>query len=360
MPDQNVTAADHEIVVIGAGFGGIAMAVKLREAGIDDFVILERAAALGGTWRDNTYPGCACDVPSQLYSYSFAQNPDWTRTYGKQEEILAYLHQVADRYDVKRHIWYEVEMLGAQWNEADRMWTLETSAGTVTARVVVTAAGVYGEAKYPPDIPGRDTFTGTAFHSLHWDHSYDPTGDRIAVIGTGASAVQFVPPELQKTARRLLVFQRSAPWIIPPRMDRITSRFERQLIRRIPLVGKAMRALFYGVIEGFGLVGFVSNKFRFPPYELMGRYQLRRQVRDPPELRKTLTPDYMIGCKRAIFSDEYLPALTRENVDVVTTGIAEIRPHSVVTRDGIEHEVDTIVYGTGSRFPPPSTSGSRA
>ncbi len=149
MPDQNVTAADHEIVVIGAGFGGIAMAVKLREAGIDDFVILERAAALGGTWRDNTYPGCACDVPSQLYSYSFAQNPDWTRTYGKQEEILAYLHQVADRYDVKRHIWYEVEMLGAQWNEADRMWTLETSAGTVTARVVVTAAGVYGEAKYP-------------------------------------------------------------------------------------------------------------------------------------------------------------------------------------------------------------------
>ncbi|MCT7293672.1 NAD(P)/FAD-dependent oxidoreductase (plasmid) [Rhodococcus pyridinivorans] len=347
MPDQNVTAADHEIVVIGAGFGGIAMAVKLREAGIDDFVILERAAALGGTWRDNTYPGCACDVPSQLYSYSFAQNPDWTRTYGKQEEILAYLHQVADRYDVKRHIWYEVEMLGAQWNEADRMWTLETSAGTVTARVVVTAAGVYGEAKYP-DIPGRDTFTGTAFHSLHWDHSYDPTGDRIAVIGTGASAVQFVP-ELQKTARRLLVFQRSAPWIIP-RMDRITSRFERQLIRRIPLVGKAMRALFYGVIEGFGLVGFVSNKFRFP-YELMGRYQLRRQVRDP-ELRKTLTPDYMIGCKRAIFSDEYLPALTRENVDVVTTGIAEIRPHSVVTRDGIEHEVDTIVYGTGFQVPP--------
>ncbi|NKY61056.1 flavin-containing monooxygenase [Nocardia flavorosea] len=348
MPEYTPSAEpDHAIAVIGAGFGGLALAVKLREAGIADFVILERAAELGGTWRDNTYPGCACDVPSQLYSYSFAPNPDWSRTYGKQPEILAYLRDVAAQHDVERHIRYNTELLGATWDETARYWKLDTSQGMVTARTLITAAGVYGEAKYP-DIPGRETFQGTAFHSLHWDGDYDPAGDRIAVIGTGASAVQFVP-ELQREAERLLVFQRSAPWIVP-RMDTTTSRFERDLIRRIPLIGKAKRAASYAMIESFGLVGFVSNRFRYP-FELLGRYQLRRQVRDP-ELRARLTPDYMIGCKRAIFSDDYLPALTRPNVEVITTGIAEIRPNAIITRDGVEHPVDTIVYGTGFAVPP--------
>ena len=347
MNGTSSTDVDHSIVVIGAGFGGIALAAKLREAGIHDFVIFERAADLGGTWRDNTYPGCACDVPSHLYSYSFAPNPDWSRMYGRQPEILDYLRTVAAQHDVERHIRYEVELLGADWDEDTGRWILHTSAGEATTHVLITAAGVYGEARYP-DIPGRDTFEGNAFHSLHWNHDYDPTGDRIAVIGTGASAVQFVP-ELQPKAERLLVFQRSAPWIIP-RLDRVTTEVERRLIRRVPVVGKAMRAAYYSMIEGFGLVGFVNNKFRYP-YELLGRYQLRRQVRDP-ELRRKLTPDYMIGCKRAIFSDDWFPALTRPNVDVVTTGIAEIRPHSVVTRDGTEHPVDTIVYGTGFDVPP--------
>lgn len=340
-------ADHHPIVVIGSGFAGIALAAKLREAGIDDFTVLERASDLGGTWRDNTYPGCACDVPSQLYSLSFAPNPQWSRTYGRQPEILDYLHTVADAHDVKRHIRYNVELLGAEWNADTGHWALDTSAGPMTAGILVTAAGVYGEARYP-NIPGRDTFAGKAFHSLHWDHSYDPTGDRIAVIGTGASAVQFVP-ELQPSAQHLTVFQRSAPWIVP-RMDRTTRALERRLLERIPVLARMIRSSQYWMIESFGLVGFVSTKFRYP-FELLGRAQLRRQVRDP-DLRRTLTPDYMIGCKRAIFSDDYLPALTKPNVEVVTDGIAEIRPHAVVTRDGTEHPVDAIVYGTGFSVPP--------
>lgn len=347
MTNSTPARADHPIVVIGAGFGGIAIAAELRRAGITDFVILERASELGGTWRDNTYPGCACDVPSHLYSYSFAPNPDWSRTFGTQPEILEYLHTVAEEHEVPSHIRFGAELLDATWDEDSRLWSLQTTLGTLTTHILVTAAGVYGEARYP-EIPGRESFRGTAFHSLHWDHGYDPRGDRVAVIGTGASAIQFVP-ELQPLARELLVFQRSPAWIIP-RMDRHTSRFERRLIRRLPVLAKALRELHYWKIESFGLVSFVSSKFRFP-FELLGRYQLLRQVRDR-ELRRKLTPDYMIGCKRAIFSDDYLPALTRPNVEVVTTGIKEIRENSIVTTDGAEHTVDAIVYGTGFSVPP--------
>lgn len=342
------TAAEHlDIAIIGAGFGGIGLAIKLRQAGFDDFVILERSSELGGTWRDNTYPGCACDVPSHLYSYSFAPNPDWSRTYSKQPEILEYLRGVARKNDVVGHMRFDTEVLEAKWDEESLRWRVQTSAGNLTARILISAAGVYGEARFP-DLPGIDTFAGTAFHSLHWNHEHDLTGERVAVLGTGASAVQFVP-EIQPLVDRLLVFQRSAPWIIP-RMDRTTSRLERSLIRRIPLIGKAMRGGYYTGIEGFGLVGFVDKRFRHP-YEVIGKLQLLRQVRDS-KLRKRLTPDYMIGCKRAIFSDSYLPALAKDNVEVIDEGIAEIREHSIVTRDGVEHEVDTIIYGTGFVVPP--------
>ncbi|MFE3542984.1 flavin-containing monooxygenase [Nocardia sp. NPDC059177] len=338
-----MAATEHRhIVVIGAGFGGIALAIKLREAGFDDLTIIERAADLGGTWQANTYPGCACDVPSQLYSYSFAPNPDWSRTYGKQSEILAYLRSVAADFDVVRHIRLNTELLDARWDEKRSLWRLETSGGTLTADYLISAAGIFAEAKYPT-LPGLDTFAGKTFHSLHWEHEHDLTGERVVVIGTGASAVQFIP-EIQPKVAALTVFQRSAPWIIP-RMDRSTLDLERFLLRRIPLAGKAVRGAWYAAIEGFGLVGFVDNRFRHP-YELLGRWQLRRQVRDP-QLRKTLTPDYMIGCKRAIFSDAYLPALDQDNVDVVTDGIAEVRPRSVVTRAGVEIPADTIIYGTG-------------
>ncbi|MFD4430635.1 flavin-containing monooxygenase, partial [Nocardia sp. NPDC058497] len=338
-----MTATEHHhIVVIGAGFGGIGLAIKLREAGFDDLVILERAADLGGTWQANTYPGSACDVPSHLYSYSFAPNPDWSRTYGQQAEILGYIRDVATKFDVVDHIRLNTELLEAHWDEDRSLWRIETSQGALTADYLISATGIFAEAKYP-NFPGLDTFEGKAFHSLHWDHEHNLTGERVAVIGTGASAVQFVP-EIQPKVAALTVFQRSAPWIVP-RMDRHTSGVERFVLRKVPLAGKAIRSAWYAAIESFGLVGFVDNRFRHP-YEMLGRWQLRRQVRDP-ELRERLTPDYMLGCKRAIFSDAYLPALDQDNVEVVTDGIAEVRPHSVVTRAGVEIPVDTIIYGTG-------------
>ncbi|MFF2083642.1 flavin-containing monooxygenase [Nocardia sp. NPDC058176] len=330
------------IAVLGAGFGGIGLTVKLREAGFDDIVVLERADDLGGTWQANTYPGCACDVPSQLYSFSFAPNPEWSRTYGKQPEILDYLRTVAERHDVLRHLRLGTELLDARWDDEHALWRIETSRGELTADYFISAAGVFAEAKYP-SLPGLDTFAGRSFHSLHWDHDHDLTGERVAVIGTGASAVQFVP-EIQPKVEALTVFQRSAPWIVP-RLDRPTLGLERLLLRQIPLAQKAVRGTWYTLIEGFGLVGFVDNRFRHP-YELLGRIQLRRQIRDRG-LRAKVTPDYMIGCKRAIFSDAYLPALDQDNVEVVTDGVAEVRPHSIITHSGAEIPVDTIIFGTG-------------
>ncbi|MBF6079769.1 NAD(P)/FAD-dependent oxidoreductase [Nocardia cyriacigeorgica] len=330
------------IAIVGAGFGGIGLAIKLREAGFADLVVLERAGDLGGTWQANTYPGCACDVPSHLYSYSFAPNPRWSRTYGKQPEILEYLRSVATEHDVVRHIRFDTELTAAHWDEQCALWRIDTSRGPLTADFLISAAGVFAEAKYP-SLPGLESFEGTTFHSLHWDHDHELTGERVAVIGTGASAVQFIP-EIQPKVEQLTVFQRSAPWIVP-RMDRHTGAWERMLLDRLPLAQKAMRGTWYTLIEGFGLVGFVDNRFRHP-YELLGRMQLRRQIRDP-QLRRKVTPDYMIGCKRAIFSDAYLPALDQHNVDVVTDPIAEVRPHSIVTGAGVEIPVDTIIYGTG-------------
>ncbi|WP_067901087.1 flavin-containing monooxygenase [Nocardia vaccinii] len=332
----------HRIVILGAGFGGIGLAIKLRQAGFEDLILLERADDLGGTWQANTYPGCACDVPSQLYSYSFAPNPNWSRTYGQQREILDYIRSVATEHDVVRHIRLGTEMLGARWDEQASLWRIETSRGDLTADYFISAAGIFAEAKFP-SVPGLDSFEGKTFHSLHWDHEHDLSGERVAVIGTGASAVQFVPEIAPKVAE-LTVFQRSAPWIVP-RMDRATLGFERFLLRRFPLAQKTVRGTWYTLIESFGLVGFVDNRFRHP-FELMGRYQLRRQIRDIV-LRRKVTPDYVIGCKRAIFSDAYLPALDRDNVEVVTDGIAEVRARSIVTRAGEEIPVDTIIFGTG-------------
>ncbi|MEV5839450.1 NAD(P)/FAD-dependent oxidoreductase [Nocardia sp. NPDC052112] len=346
--DHPTTRPDHvPIVVIGAGFAGIGLAVQLREAGFRDFVILERSRDLGGTWSANTYPGCACDVPSMLYSYSFAPNPNWSRRYGTQPEILDYLRGVANKYNVPQHIRYDTEVLDAVWDEATGRWRIRTGRATLTADVLVSAIGPFSEAQIPR-LPGIANFTGTQFHSLHWDHDHDLSGERVAVIGTGASAVQFIP-EIQPVVERLTVFQRSAPWIVP-RMDWATSAVERTLVRRMPLLGTMIRAAYFTGIEGFGLVGFVDKRFRHP-FEALGRLQLRRQVPDP-RLRRKLTPDYMIGCKRAIFSDAYYPAVSKPNVEVATAGIAEVRSRSIVTVDGTEHEIDTIIWGTGFGVPP--------
>ena len=248
-----MNGVDEQIVIVGAGFAGVGLAIRLQQAGIEDFTILDRAATIGGTWRDNTYPGCACDVPAQLYSYSFAPNPDWSRSYGRQAEILAYLRAVAAEHGVPERVRFGTELREARWDEEAGHWVLDTNRGTLTARVLVSATGPFG-TPIVPDIPGLDRFAGASFHSQHWDHSHALSGERVAVIGTGASAVQFIP-RIQPEVERLLVFQRTPPWILP-RLDRPTSAVERRLLRRVPALREGLRKALYWMFEmKFGICG---------------------------------------------------------------------------------------------------------
>ncbi|QUX28188.1 NAD(P)/FAD-dependent oxidoreductase [Nocardiopsis akebiae] len=334
------------VAVIGSGFAGIGMAVRLKQAGLKDFVVLERAGGVGGTWRDNSYPGAACDVPSHLYSFSFAPNPHWSRSFSPQPEIHDYMERVAGEYGVREHVRTDHDMRSAHWEPGGNRWRIETSRGTVTAQFLVSAAGPLADPSYP-DIKGLDTFEGTMFHSAAWDHDHDLTGRRIAVIGTGASAIQFVP-RIQPAAGRLTLFQRTAPWVMF-RHDRGITRLERWLYRNVPLTQQIARKSIYWGRETY-ILGFAKNPRLLSVVERLGRANIRRGVKDP-ELRAKLTPDFRAGCKRILMSNDYYPALARPNVDVVTDGISEVRPRAVVTRDAsgreTEHEVDTIILGTG-------------
>ncbi|HEX6499296.1 MAG TPA: NAD(P)/FAD-dependent oxidoreductase [Micromonosporaceae bacterium] len=330
-----------QVLIVGSGFGGLGTAIALKRDGVDDFVVLERADDLGGTWRDNSYPGCACDVPSHLYSFSFAPNPNWSRTFSRQPEIWAYLRDCADRYGIAPHIRFGTELLGADWDDERRRWVARTSRGEFTADVLVAATGPLAEPSLP-DLPGLSTFAGTAFHSARWDHGYDLTGKRVAVIGTGASAIQFVPQIAGRVAR-LDVYQRTPPWIMP-RRDRPLTRVERRVYRAVPALQRLMRAAIYAGREAF-LPNFRSVRVSHLAQRIALRH-LRSQVPDP-DLRAKLTPNYAMGCKRILVSNDYLPALTRDNVHVVTDPIAEVRRHSIVTADGTEREADAIVFGTG-------------
>ena len=331
----------HRVAIVGTGFSGLGMAIKLKEQGDDDFVLLERADEIGGTWRDNVYPGCRCDVPSHLYSFSFAPNPNWSSTFSPQPEILAYLKGCADRFGVLPHVRFNTEVEHARWDGDEQRWAIETSNGQLTADVLIAAQGPLSDPSLPA-VPGIDTFEGTAFHSARWDHDHDLTGERVAVIGTGASAIQFVP-EIQPDVERLHVFQRSAPWVIPHR-NRPVKRWERALYRAFPPAQLAMRAAIYWGRESFVL------QFRHRAIgrllERIPKAHMRRAIKDP-ELRRTLTPDYSIGCKRILPTNEWYPALAKPNVEVIASGLAEVRPHSVVASDGTEREVDTIIFGTG-------------
>ena len=333
--------AQVRVAVIGSGFAGLGAAIRLKQAGYDDLVVLERADDLGGTWRDNTYPGCACDVPSHLYSFSFAPNPDWSSTFSPQPEIHAYLRRVAEQEGLEPHLRFGCEVEEATWDEPAQRWRLRTSAGRLTARAVVAAAGPLSEPAIP-DIPGLRDFQGTVFHSATWDHDHDLDGERVAVIGTGASAIQFVP-QIQPRVGKLHLFQRTAPWIMP-RPDRPLTRFERALYRRVPAAQRLMRKAIYWGREAYAIPLLRVRLSRV--IERLARRHLRRQVADP-ELRAKLTPDYAPGCKRILVSNDYLPALGRPNVEVVCDGIAEIRERSIVAKDGTERELDTIILGTG-------------
>src|SRR5215210_6038201 len=341
------TAADTlpsevEIAVVGSGFSGLCMAVKLREAGIEDFLVLERGAKVGGTWWFNTYPGCGCDVPSHLYSFSFAPNPDWTRTYSRQPEIEAYLQRVAQDFDIERSIRLQTTVTGAEWDEDEQRWRVETDKGALRARVLVSAAGALSEPR-TPDIEGLERFQGTMFHSARWDHSYDVSGKRVAVIGTGASAIQFVPAIAPDVAQ-MHVIQRTAPWIMP-HTDRPISRRERALYRRLPLLQRLVRGGIYSARELL-VLGFAKQPRLMKVVERLARKHMDSQISDP-ELRRKVEPGYTIGCKRILPSNNWYPALGRDNVELVTDGVQEVREHSIVTGAGEEHEIDAIIFGTG-------------
>jgi cation diffusion facilitator CzcD-associated flavoprotein CzcO len=325
------------IVIVGAGFGGIGMAIALKKAGFGDFVILEKDHDLGGTWRDNQYPGCACDVPAPLYSYSFELNPAWTRVYAPQQEIWDYLRMCSAKYGVDAHIRYDTAVERMDWDDGARRWHVVTGSGIdYLARAVVSAAGALHVPSYP-DIPGADRFGGTSFHSSRWDHSCDLDGKQVAVIGTGASAIQFVP-EIAPRAARLSVFQRTPPWIVPRLDGPVRAGW------RAPLTDRMLRDAYYWMLEVRAL-SFAYPKLA-PPVQRIAMGHIERQVADP-ELRARVTPDYTIGCKRILLSDDYYPALQRPNVDLITERITELNETGVVTADGVTHPADVIIYGTG-------------
>jgi len=346
-------AARHaRVAIVGSGFGGLGTAIRLTREGIDDFVILERAGEVGGTWRDNTYPGCACDVESHLYSLSFAPEPGWTYRFSRQPEIREYLQRLAREFDLVPHIRFHHEVRGAEWDGAARRWRIDTSRGTLTAQALVVATGPFSEPNIPA-VAGLERFEGPAFHSSRWDHAIDLRGRPVAVIGTGASSIQFVP-EIQREVAALHLFQRTPPWIMP-RPDAPIPEWRRRLYRRWPLLQRAVRLLIYLYREVWIVV------FRHP--DAMARAQtlaarhLERSVRDPA-LRARLTPDYAMGCKRILLSNDFYPAVAQPNVDVVTSPIAEVRPRSIVTADGVERAVDAIIFGTGFRVTDPPIAAS--
>jgi cation diffusion facilitator CzcD-associated flavoprotein CzcO len=338
-----VTMTDH-VLIIGAGFAGLGMAIRLRQSGIDDFTILERADGVGGVWRDNHYPGVGCDVESHLYSFSFEPNPNWTRQFARRDEILAYLNHCADKYAVRSHIRFNSGAKSARFDESTGIWTVETTDGkTLRARVVVSGSGHALSRPILPSVPGIDSFQGKLFHSARWDHSFPIEGKTVAVIGTGASAIQIVPAIAPKVGRMHL-FQRTAPWIVP-KPDRAISPRERDRFRRIPILQRLARQSIYVRREAFAL-GFIVEPRILKLAEHLVRRHIARSVKDPT-LRAKLTPSYRLGCKRILPTNDYYPALQRDNVELVTDGIREIRAHSIVTNDGIERPVDAIVCATG-------------
>jgi cyclohexanone monooxygenase len=333
-------------LVVGAGFAGLCAAIRLDEDGESDYLVVEKGPDVGGTWRDNTYPGAACDVPSQLYSFSFAPNPDWSMSFSPQPEIQAYLRRVAREAGVLGRFVFDTTMETADWDEESQRWTVHVSgprgAQTVTATTLIVGAGGLSEPKLP-DIDGIGDFQGEIFHSARWNHDVDLTGKRVAVIGTGASAIQIVP-ELQKVASHLDVYQRTAPYVLP-RNDRQYTRLERLAFRHVPGVQKLYRTAIYWGRETY-VPGFTLQPKLALPAKKLALANLAKGISDP-ELREKATPTFEIGCKRILISNTYYPALDADNVDLVTDRIAKVTGDSVVTADGTERPVDVLVVATG-------------
>lgn len=333
----------HDVLVLGAGFSGIGVGVHLNRLGLEDYVILERGPTVGGTWRDNVYPGCACDVESILYSYSFEPNPEWTRTFAGQAEIQEYLVRTSDKYHVTPHCRFNSTVEYQRWDEERKCWRIKLADGTETAgRVVVSGLGPLSNPVIPK-LEGLESFEGPVWHSAQWRHDVDLTGKRVAVIGTGASAIQFVP-EVQKSAGHVDLYQRTAPWILP-KPDRPVTALEKWIYRNVPYANTLSRFATYAHLESRA-VAFVFSPKLLKIMELYARWNLRRLVKDP-ELRAKLTPTFRLGCKRVLLTNNYYQALTQPNVSVQTEGVARVTPRGIVGKDGVERPADVIIFGTG-------------
>lgn len=337
------SAQDPAIVIVGSGFSGLGMAIQLKKAGMHDFVVLEKANDLGGTWRDNTYPGAGCDVPSHLYSYSFEPNPAWSTSYARREEIFCYLQHCATKYDLWPHLRFDTEVVAAEFHETAGEWQVTTGEGRVlNCRAMVFGIGALHQPAYP-DIPGLERFEGKTFHSADWDSHYDLGDKRVAVVGAGASAIQFVP-QIAPEVSQLHIFQRTPPWVLPKADHRVSDRKQR-VFGKLPAAQWLYRTLLYWQMES-RILGFIGDSKIMKAAEKMAARHIRGSISDP-ELRDAVTPEYAMGCKRILISNDYYPALDRSNVEVVTDGIAEVREHSVVGVDGAERPVDAIIFGTG-------------
>jgi len=332
-------------VIIGSGFSGLGMAIALQKQGFgaDDFVILEKADDIGGTWRDNTYPGCACDIPSLVYSFSFEPKPDWTHMWSLQPEILDYLRGVTEKYGLRRYIRFGAHVERARWDDAEMRWHVTTADGSeYVAQFLVSGAGAL-HIPLIPDIEGADQFAGAAFHSAQWDHSVDITGKRVAVIGTGASAIQLVPVIVSDVAE-LQVYQRTPPWVMP-RPNNALPQWVRRMFTEVPGTRAAMRVLIYWMHEVVGF-GMTKQPWLLKIGALLGKWNIRRAVKDKA-LRRKLTPNYRTGCKRILNSDTYYRGIANPRTQVITEGIERMTRDGIVTADGVEHPVDVVVFATG-------------
>ncbi|KAF1024569.1 MAG: Baeyer-Villiger monooxygenase [Acinetobacter bereziniae] len=331
----------YDTIVVGAGISGIAAAYQMNQAGYHDYIVLEKASRVGGTWRDNNYPGCGCDVPSALYSFSFSPSHKWSHLFAKQPEILSYLEEVVKKYDLGGKIEFDHELTQAKWDEAQHIWHLQTSKGAYQAKTVIFTTGPITEPSMPK-LKGIETFKGEMFHSARWNHDYDLTGKRIAVIGTGASAIQFIP-QVQPLAKQLIVFQRTAPWVLP-KADMELNQTAKGIISRFPVIQQTWRNSIAQILNGinFGL----RNPKVLEPVNFLSKQLLKLQIKDE-KLRKDVTPNFTIGCKRLLFANNYYPALQQDNVSFVPHGLVEIDGNTVIAANGERHEVDVIIWGTG-------------
>jgi cation diffusion facilitator CzcD-associated flavoprotein CzcO len=346
--DQPTDAAAHKqpvhtrALIIGTGFSGLGMAIALQKQGVD-FIALEKADDIGGTWRDNSYPGCACDIPSHLYSFSFEPKADWKHLFSYQDEIWDYLKGVTDKYGLRRYIVFNSLVDSAYWDEGEYRWHVFTADGReFVSQFVISCVGALHIPSIP-DFEGRDRFAGPTFHSAQWDHSVYLTGKRVAVIGTGASAIQIVP-EIVDTVSELQLYQRTPPWVVPRTNDELPPRLRRAL-ENVPGLRLALRGGIYGIQEALAF-GMTAHPAILKVGELLGKWNIRRSVKDR-ELRSRLTPRYRIGCKRILASSTYYDAVADPKTKLITDGIARFTHDSIVTTDGIEHKVDVIVYATG-------------